>query len=114
MMRKLYIGNVVKLDSGYKVIITNFRTVADKKITDWVSFNSSNVSGSTSEETYNKREMCWGCETNTTDYPEPECEACEGTGYFIREIPGMDKAEYLADNTKSFIMDILTNKRILD
>lgn len=114
---RFYIGNIVKLPSGSVVIITGSRTGHDsRKLWDWVSFSSSNVSGSTTNETYTKREMCWDCDTNVyPEYPNDECMSCGGSGYNDNyEVVGMDKAEYLASNAKSYIMDILTNKKVLD
>jgi len=104
MKREFRTGNVFKLNN-YLHIVTGERTINGRKITDWVSFDFENVSGSTPNETEIKKEMCWECDTNDSEYADYECENCKGTGYYDDERLGMDKAIYLAPNVKKYIID---------
>ena len=97
-------GNVIRLKGGSIVIVSNVRS----DTTQWVSFNSENCSGITNNKTTIENEMCWNCDTNDSDTPDTECEFCKGTGYYEKERDGIDKATFLADNVKSYILKALT------
>ena len=103
-MREFRKGNVFKLYDSLH-IVTGERTINGRKITDWVSFDCENCSGSTPNETELVNEMCWECDTNDSEYADYECENCKGTGYYKAERFGMDKAIYLAPNDKKYIID---------
>lgn len=111
MSREFNTGNVVKLEGGSIVIVVGERTVnyATKKsvITDWVSFDSENVSGATPNKTEMEDKTCYCDEGNGGEYDE-FCETCKGTGTYESERTGMDKAKFLASNVKSYIMKRLT------
>jgi hypothetical protein len=103
-MRKFRTGNVYKLYTGSLVIISNVRIIENKEYIDYIFFDYSNSSGGSYIETKEEKSMCWECDTNNSEYPNYECENCKGTGYYMRERIGMDKAIYLADNVKEYIM----------
>lgn len=92
-------GNVFKLYSEIHIV-----TSVTDKYTNWISFSHSNVSGATPNVTYTAEEYC-GCNECC---PNPECEVCNGTGYYDREHKGMDQAIYLANNVKDYIISRLT------
>lgn len=110
-MKKFRTGNIVKIGNSI-VIIDNYRTIKTMKekyeVVDWISFTSSNVSGSTRLESYKSSEMCWECNTNDSEYNDYECEYCKGTGYYKNENKGMTDAIILADNAKDYIIECLT------
>ena len=106
MKREYKSGNVFKLYDSL-CIVTGERTVNGKKVTDWVSFESENVSGTTSNETELINETCWECDTNDSEYRDYDCEYCKGTGTYKKERLGMDRATYLAPNVKKYIIDKL-------
>lgn len=105
-MEKFITGNIVKIGSNI-VIVIDSRTIKNKKeeyvVIDWVSFDSSNLRGSTRLDSYISDEMCWDCETNDSDYNDYECNTCKGTGYYKSNNPGMSEAILLANNCKSYI-----------
>lgn len=96
-------GNIFKLYGNINIVVS-----VDDKLTRWISFDSSNCTGVTKNETYFENEMCWDCDTNANDYIDYECKVCKGTGEYKKERLGMDKAEFLADNCKAYIMERLT------
>jgi len=103
-MSKFRIGNVYKLYTGCLVIITKIRMIENKEYIDYIYFDYSNSSGGSYVETKTEKSMCWYCDTNDSEYPDYECETCKGTGYYMKEIKGMDQAIYLADNVKEYII----------
>ena len=106
-MSKFSTGNVVKMKSGYIVIVTE---VTDDT-TRWISFGASNVSGTTQNKSYTEDAMCWNCNTNDDpdgNGPDCDCENCKGTGRFKKTIKGMNKAKFLADNVQDYIINKLT------
>jgi hypothetical protein len=102
-MRKFNTGNVFKLHGSIS-IVTGERTVNDKKVTDWVCFEYENTSGTTPNITDEVENMCWDCQTNVTENPDYECQKCYGTGYYMKERLGMDKAIFLAPTVKKYIL----------
>jgi hypothetical protein len=95
-------GNVFKLYDSLCIV-----TRVNKDTTDWVSFDYENMSGSYSNKTYMRNEMCWNCETNSSDYADYDCETCKGSGEYKKEILGMDVAKMLAPNVKKYIISKL-------
>lgn len=102
-MKIFNIGNVVKLSHGSMVIISK----VNEDITHWVSFESSNCSGSTENKTHMRNKTCFCIEGNDGRY-DSECEDCKGFGSYMSEVDGMDKAKLLGDNVKSYIIKSLT------
>lgn len=96
-------GNIFKLYGNISIVVS-----VDDKTTRWISFNSSASSGVTRNKTYFENEMCWDCDINDGGDIDYECETCKGTGEYKKERLGMDKAEFLADNCKDYIMERLT------
>lgn len=110
-MRKFDTGNIVKIDNSI-VIIYKYRTIditnENYEVVDWISFNHSNVRGSTRLEPYISNEMCWECETNNSELNDYECKCCKGTGYYKKENPGMSEAVILSNCAKDYIIKTLT------
>lgn len=112
-MDKFKTGNVVRLHNEYGkgsvVVITEVRD----DITHFVFIDASNCSGALKNKTYKASEMCWNCNTNDDpdgNGPDYDCENCHGSGEYMKTWYGMDKAKYLADNVKDYILDRLTKK----
>lgn len=102
MKKEFSIGNVIKL-SGSIVIIYKI----DDKLTHWISFNHENSSGSYPNLTYKETSTCYDCSSND-GISDIECENCHGLGVYVETIDGMDKAEFLANNVKEYIVKALT------
>lgn len=100
---KLIIGNIFKLYNSLHIV-----TDVDDKNTYWISFDYSNCSGITRNKSYIRKEMCWDCDINDGGDIDYECENCKGTGEYDKQIDGMDKAEFLAETCKDYIIERLT------
>jgi len=100
-MKNFRTGNVVKLHDGHCIILVN---VTNDDVY-WISFSFSNSSGITKMKTEIKKEKCFcGYYHNNEHIYDEDCDKCYGKGYYDNEISGMDKAEYLADNVKEYIL----------
>ena len=102
-MKTFLVGNVVKLKSGSIVIVSGVRD----NLTSWISFDSTNCSGYTRNDTHMRGTACFCIENNGGEY-DTECEDCKGSGSYLEEISGMDKAVLLEDNVKKYIIKSLT------
>jgi len=117
-MGKFKSGNVVKLATGSLVIIVRYRHIESNTwpnnpefnypVCDYVYVNHSNMSGCSRVETVTKTEQC-SCSL-VNGRPIEDCEDCNGTGSYEHTDYGMDRAELVASNVKSWITDTLTNK----
>ena len=107
-MKKFKTGNIVKLPTGDTIIIVGYRTINTTNesydVCDWVSYTASNVAGCTRTETHSNESMCWECDINDGGRPDESCECCEGTGYYTETIEGMDRATYLGDNARDYVI----------
>lgn len=117
MSWRFAIGNVIRRWNGEIVIITGHTWVdqrykpTDPKIqvpySNWIPVGGVNVSGGTSEKTYKTVEQC-GC---TLGFPQDTheetgvCLVCEGSGSYEKEHPGLDKAQFIANNVKDWIKE---------
>jgi hypothetical protein len=102
-MNRFRTGNVFKLNDSIGIVYR-----VDSELTHWVSFSHQQSSGSTPNVTKPCEEQCWSCDTNISDNSDYDCEFCKGTGYYKSERIGMDRATYLADCVKSYILNRLT------
>lgn len=103
-MSNFNVGNVVRLSHGSVVIITEVRS----NYTNWIPIDSDKVSGGCKNISYIEESQCWTCDINDGGYQDEDCVDCHGTGYYNREISGMDKATFMAHNVKSYIMKAIT------
>lgn len=102
-MERFSIGNVFKLNGSICIVYR-----VDSELTYWIDFLHSNCSGSFPNITKPSNEMCWDCNTNDSDEPDYYCETCKGSGYYVGERNGMDRAVFLASNVKEYILSRLT------
>ena len=101
---KFKTGNVVKLSSGYLVIISEVTSVG----ASWVSFNTTNSSGFTKAITLIDKIPCNCIYNNDDGLYEEDCEDCKGTGTYVVVRDGMDKAKVVGENVKEYIIKKLT------
>jgi len=108
-MSKFSTGNVVKLKSGFIIIVTDHDREDSKgnKCVWWVSFDSENCSGLTRIEPFMRSTVCFCNEHNEGEYNE-ECEDCKGTGSYLVRHDGMEGAIILGSSVKSYIIKSLT------
>ena len=98
-------GNVIKLKGSDSIVIVSN---VDSKMTNWISFDSSGCSGGTKNKTGTEKTMCWSCDINDGGDIDYDCEDCKGTGEYDKIVYGADKAKFLADNVKEYIIESLT------
>ena len=103
-MEKFRTGNIVKLEDGSIVIVSN----VTEKLTHWISFNTDGSSGATPNITTTEKEMCWECDINDGGSGDENCTNCKDTGHYMAVIHGMDKATLLGSCVKDYIIDSLT------
>lgn len=107
-MSKFHIGNIVKLNSGSIVIISNKRkNHKNEDCVEWVSFDSDNCSGTTNIKPFFRSQACFCIEHNEGEY-DKECEDCKGTGSYQVKNDGMEGAIVLGSNVKEYIVKSLT------
>lgn len=102
-MQKFSTGNVFKLERSIYIV-----TMVDSELTHWVDFSYSNSSGSFPNITKLKNMQCFKCNTNDSNEPDYDCDICKGSGYYVSEYTGMDRAVFLASNVKEYILSRLT------
>lgn len=99
-MSNFKIGNIVKKENGSIIIITKVKS----ETTDWIAFDSNNVSGTTNNKTYTKEDLCWTCDVNDGGKSDSCCETCNGTGTYLKTFNGLDKAVLIGNNVKEYIL----------
>ena len=118
------VGTVLRLH-GNLVIVTKNTSVenvrkkaSDKRewlpYTNWIPIKGRNVYGGTMNESYTTKETC-DCQLymNEDSYIHQEddhgnCVLCKGTHEIEVVHKGIDTAEYVAEDVKSFIMNAIT------
>ena len=97
-------GSVYKTKYGNIIIITS----VSEDYANWVSFSHSNSCGGSHIKTRFEESQCWTCDINDGGEQDDDCVCCHGTGYYNKEIYGLEEAEFLGPTVKDYILKSLT------
>lgn len=103
-MEKFKSGNVVQTPYGFKIIIVGYQSSPGKtyRLFNWVSFDSSNVSGSTQVDKHYRTTDC-----RCLDEEIEGCIICGGSGIQKIEVEGEEAYTVIGDCVSDYLKELL-------